>query len=120
KNELSLGGTLENTGEIELRGGHITVLPGELTLTGTGHILLHHYIGEDATYIVGSDGGSTLTNQGGHTILGNGEIGHGLDNLTLVNAAGGVIQATFTITMDTGGNTVTNAGTIRGIDLGTV
>ncbi len=108
---LSTAGVIDNAGMFEVggSGGRTSLrLTAATTLTGGGLLS----IGNDANnLIVGTSVGVMLTNE--ETIQGGGDIGGG--KLTLVNAAGAVIDATMTkaTTIDTGSRRITNAGLIE-------
>jgi hypothetical protein len=116
---FNIGGTFDNSGYIELDGSgyasqspriggaSITILAGGATLEGGGQIALLGGV------ITGAAGGATLTNVD-NTISGFGNIGDGSDDLTLVNKANGVIDGdNISMTLDTGSNLISNAGTIE-------
>ena len=102
---LTAGGIFDNTGAVALDIGALTVAAGGLTLSGGGSVLLGLSGG---VVISGVAPGAMLTNID-NTISGGGEI----QQLTLVNEAGGVITAISTrLTLDTG-HSITNAGLIE-------
>jgi hypothetical protein len=101
-------GVLANSGEMLLNGAASFIVGGTgLTLTGKGKVLLS---AAGAARI----SGSTLTNAG-NVIFGAGDIGGGA--MSLVNAAGATIKATDAtpLIVDTGANTIVNAGTIESV-----
>jgi VCBS repeat-containing protein len=108
---LSLSGTINNTGTIELSStGHETYLQlieHAITLEGGGHVVLSDSVENS---ISGTSSDVTLTNVD-NTISGAGQIGAG--QLTLINE--GTIDATGAnaLTVDTGVNVVTNSGTLE-------
>ncbi|MBA3810097.1 MAG: hypothetical protein H0X27_00320 [Caulobacteraceae bacterium] len=110
---LQARGEVDNTGTIALTGiamgSTLTVLAGNLTLTGGGVVSLGDFAG-NAIFAAASTG--TLTNVD-NTISGDGFLGNG--QLTLVNQSGGVIRETGSsgLIIDTGGSTITNAGLIE-------
>lgn len=121
---LSIGGTFSNSGYIELdgsgyaeqtiAGAAITILAGSATLEGGGQISLLGGV------ITGAAGGATLTNVD-NIISGFGSIGDGASDLTLVNEANGVIDGNnIAMTLNTGSNLISNAGTIEASLLGAV
>ena len=108
-------GTVDNTGTIALNAaGSPTDLAvvGAVTLTGSGNVTLSNNAGN----VITSNGApATLTNVN-NTISGAGTIG---DNyLTLVNQ--GTINANQTVALviNTGGNAITNSGTLEGSSSG--
>ena len=112
-NDLTLQGTIDNTGEIDLNTvGNQTQLIVDVTgviLTGAGDITLDNN-GNNA--IDGVTSTSKLTNIN-NTISGAGQIGDG--QLTLVNSLKGVIDGNLStnLVLNTGANTITNAGLIE-------
>jgi len=112
---LTLQGTIDNNagGVIALNSsGNNTQLVIDTTgatLQGGGQVTLTD---NGNNRIVGNTNASTLTNVD-NTIVGAGQLGAGA--MTLVNQAKGVIDGTGTntLTIDTGANTITNAGTIE-------
>jgi hypothetical protein len=85
------------------------IIQGDVTLDGSGSVVLH---GAN-DYIVGRCEGGTLTNDS--NIVGTGHIGNGDGDLWLVNENCGTIDANSceqTLTLDTGCNQITNAGTL--------
>ena len=108
---LSLSGTIDNTGTIELAStGDLTglqLIQHGITLMGGGDVVLSDSA-ENA--IRGTADDVTLTNVD-NTISGSGQIGAG--HLTLVNE--GTIDATGAnaLTIDTGVNAITNSGTLE-------
>ena len=109
---LTIEGAIANTGTISLNGTtHTATLQigvAGLTLSGGGALTLSS---DAQNTLIGETAASTLTNVDNH-ISGGGKLGDGL--LTLVNEAGGVItgNAAVALTLDTGGNTIVNAGEI--------
>jgi len=131
---LTLKGTINNTGTIELGpsntsggSGGLPPLPvgsdlvigpsgasNTVTLKGSGYIQLDAY-GYGNDYIIGdadSPGGVATTLYNLSNILGSGRIGDG--GLTLRN--GGRIISTGPLVIDTGARTVTNTGTMQSAD----
>jgi len=103
---LELGGTLDNTGIVSLDDhAALSVAAGGVRLTGAGMVEL------DGATIAGATSAATLTNAG-EAIEGGGQLGGG--SLTLVNQAAGVIasEGALALAIDTGANTVVNAGLI--------
>jgi hypothetical protein len=112
---LELIGTIHNHGMIEVDGQQTDlVIDGHVTLDGHGTIMLDN-ANHPADQIVGGDGnGNTLDNVN-NAIEGAGNIGTGNGDLWLVNESCGRIDANAceqTLTLDTGHNQITNAGTL--------
>ncbi len=110
---ISLQGTLNNTGSINLQSvGNLTELKitaSNATLSGGGTLVLSD---NSQNYVYGAAASTTLTNFN-NTISGAGQLGNG--QLTLVNQAAGVINgnASNVLVINTGANLVTNAGLIE-------
>jgi hypothetical protein len=111
---LTIEGAIANSGAIALNGGSsntdLVVGAAGVTLSGHGSIVL----GGQATDRVRGASAASLLDNTGDTISGAGLLGTG--QLTLVNAAGGAIigsSASAILTIDTGANTITNAGLIE-------
>ena len=111
---MPLGGTLNNTGSIELNSaGHqaaLQVLSSGLTLQGGGTITLSD---SSENVIVGATPNATFINAD-NTISGAGQLGDG--QMILVNEAAGVINgnaAGYTLVVNTGSNAVMNYGMIE-------
>jgi hypothetical protein len=110
---LTIQGAIANTGAIKLDGGggftELVVGPAGATLSGGGLVTLSD---NSANYIEGYSPGGGLTNID-NIISGAGHIGAG--DGTLVNEANGVILGNGVngLTIDTGANTVVNAGLIE-------
>jgi large repetitive protein len=109
---LNLKGTINNSGSIDAGGsGTLIVQPSGsnsiVTLKGSGTI----NIGDHAAQITG--GGSAVTfDNVNNKINGGGKIGGA--GLTLKNEIGGAIDANDgTLIIDTGANTITNAGSLN-------
>ena len=105
---LDLGGdgaseTLTNTGTIEILGNANLAISGKLTVTGSGAIAL-----TGAGAAITSDGlPTTFTNDSSIDVAASGRIGDG--DLTFVNdGTVGTTVSGVTLTISTGGNTVTN------------
>ncbi len=114
---LALEGTIHNHGTIEVDGKQTDlVIDGDVTLDGHGTIQLDS-AKNPADQIVGDggdEGRNTLDNVN-NTIEGAGNIGSGDRHFSLVNESCGTIDANDhcqTLTIDTGHNTITNAGTL--------
>ncbi|MHB8528859.1 MAG: beta strand repeat-containing protein [Caulobacteraceae bacterium] len=114
---LTVLGTINNTGTITLGanlGGVTLTLANNTTLTGGGHLTLTDSNGN----AVSGASGLTLTNAN-NTISGSGNVGGG--SLVLVNQAGGIIDANGAsnrLLLDTGTNSITNAGLIEATGAG--
>ena len=111
---LTLVGDIHDWGAIvvgpsQFEGDPDLIIKGDVTLDGSGSVVLN-----DANdSIVASHEGSTLTNDS--NIAGAGHIGNGDGNLRLVNENCGTIDANSceqALTLDTGCNQITNAGTL--------
>ena len=117
--ELMLVGSIVNSGGVSLiepGAGTLTIGEAGATLSGGGIILL----GDNLAHVVeGASAAATLTNVD-NRIDGAGLLGNG--QLDLVNEAAGVIECTYAkgLVIDTGSNTITNAGVISAIGAGLV
>jgi large repetitive protein len=113
---LTIAGTINNTGTFTLQAGDPTDLDisGNTTLSGTGKVT---FAGSGNNHILSNGSAATLTNVG-NTISGAGSIGAG--NLTLVNQAKGIINATGTnaLVLNTGSNAISNAGILEATGAG--
>ena len=111
---LDLLGAIDNAGTIVLgseSGAQLTI-EGPVTLSSFGEIALEG----SASVITGAGDPSDELINSGNTISGSGTI----EDLTLDNQSGGVIDATGgTLIIDTG-HTVTNAGTLEATSGGTL
>jgi hypothetical protein len=113
-NIFALGGTLTNSGLVSLNSiGNATqfqIAASGATLQGAGQLTL----GDNSqNYVIGATASATLTNVN-NIISGGGQIGGG--QLTLINQAAGVINATAAsnaLLLNTTGKTITNAGLIE-------
>ena len=108
---LTLTGAVVNNGTVALNSAGDTTsltITGATTLGGRGSVTLDD---STANRIIGGAAAATLTN--GDVILGAGTIGSA--TLTVVNQSAGVIDATGAnaLVLDTGANTLTNAGVIE-------
>ena len=110
---LTLAGAIANSGKISLSAtthqATLTIAAAGATLSGTGAVTLS---ANADNLITGATSAASLTNVD-NKITGSGNIGGGV--LTLVNQAKGLIEQTgaVALTVDTGANTITNAGTIE-------
>jgi hypothetical protein len=124
--QVDPGATLELKGAIDNNGGTIALdqrgsgvhlvgsdlaIDGTVTLTGPGAVVLEG----NATAITGTGHNAELDNYS--WILGSGKIGVGDSALTFVNEIGGTVEAEGgalgPVVIDTGHNTVVNAGTLE-------
>jgi PEP-CTERM motif len=126
--DTTLLGTINNKGNIQLNGGNATnsiLLMGSgsalnTTLQGGGTVTLSTATGGGDAFIEQSVGGVTLTNVN-NTIQGEGIIGN--NGLTLLNQAGGTINAnstggTLTTALTLQSAAVTNAGLMEATNSG--
>ena len=105
---VTLSGAISNASAITVATPSMVVSAVGVTLSGGGSLTLTD---TNTNQITGAIGAATLTNVN-NTISGAGALGGGL--MTLVNQAAGVINASGTnaLIIDTGANTVANAGQI--------
>jgi probable HAF family extracellular repeat protein len=111
---LELLGSIDNAGTIVLgsESGAELIISGPVTLSGSGTVSLEG----NASVITGAGDPSDELINSGNTISGSGTI----EDLTLENLSGGVIDATGgTLSIDTG-HTVTNSGTLEATNGGTL
>ena len=107
-----LGSNVDNTGSIAVEsfsGNTQLEIDADVLLTGNGKVTLS---GLNPRIV--SDGSAASLINDGNTISGDGTIGD--NNLTLVNDSNGVIDAnrsTLALSINTGSNAVSNAGTIE-------
>jgi hypothetical protein len=117
---LTLDGTLANAGKLNTFGGatasKLIVGPDGATLSGGGQINTTASLNN---IIVGAASTNTLTNVD-NRIAGAGDIGNG--GMVLINQAKGQIigNTAVTLTIDTGANSITNAGAIDSTGSGQV
>jgi hypothetical protein len=110
---LTLLGTITNDGTIALgsTNQYTELVAGSptVTLTGSGTVTLSN---NPANYIFGTTAADVLDNVN-NTIVGAGSLGD--TQLTFINAAAGIVDAdqSNTLTLDTQGETVTNAGLLE-------
>jgi hypothetical protein len=116
-NEI-LEGAIANAGELNLTAGAKTcdliIGAAGATLSGGGQVNLSNSL---TNRIYGQASGDTLTNVD-NRIDGAGLLGNGV--MTLVNEAGGLIlgNQNLAFTIDTGANTIVNAGIIENVGKG--
>jgi hypothetical protein len=105
---VTLSGAINNGSVITVASPSLTVAAAGVTLSGGGSLTLTD---TNTNQITGATGAATLTNVN-NIISGAGAIGGGL--MTLVNQSAGVINASGTngLIIDTGANTIVNAGQI--------
>jgi hypothetical protein len=128
--QLSLRGTIINTGSISLIGEYLQpadlLIAGDVTLKGGGQIELqnpNNVTDLTMNHIAGSGAGPAILRNVDNVISGTGTIGSG-DSLTLANEKNGVIDATqgnsqtLGILIDTGANTIINAGLMESTAFG--
>ena len=117
---LTLDGAIANGGKLNTFGGATTskliVGPDGVTLSGGGQVNTTASLNN---LIVGAASADTLTNVD-NRIAGAGNIGDG--SMVLINQAKGQIigNTAVTLTIDTGANTITNAGAIDSTGSGQV
>jgi hypothetical protein len=110
KSAVTLSGTIDLTGAMSATTTSLIVAAGGATLTGGGKISLSNLA---TNSLRGASSTAVLTN--GDIIRGAGQLGGGV--MTLVNAASGIIEGVGSagLVIDTGANTITNAGTIEAL-----
>ncbi|HXV01264.1 MAG TPA: hypothetical protein VG166_12280 [Caulobacteraceae bacterium] len=117
---LTLEGTIHNAGALDTKGStavsKFIVASDGASLTGGGQVKLAAHA-DNA--LLGSTASALLTNVD-NRIAGAGRIGGG--SMALVNEAAGVIAGTssVTLTIDTGANSIVNAGAIESLGSGRV
>ena len=111
---VTLSGAITIGGIVTVAGSSLTVAAAGATLTGAGVTLTD----SAANLIVGATSSAALTID--DHLYGAGQLGGG--SMMLTNAAGGLIEAdgVNALIIDTGANTVVNAGTIVAISAGGV
>jgi len=114
---VKIAGTMSNAGTVKVTASHAVdgvTLTANAVLTGGGSLTLSNNANN---FIKGSQAADVLTNAD-NTISGAGDLGDGV--LTIVNDASGVIKANDLkpLTIDTGANTVSNAGLLEAINGG--
>ena len=107
---VTLGGAITLSDTVTVTTPHLTVAAGGATLSGTGRLNLTDTA---SNAIIGANAAATLTND--VLIVGAGQIGDG--TMTLVNGSKGVIEGedTLLLTLNTGANTIDNAGAIGAV-----
>jgi len=119
--QLDLSGVINNTSSIlvdqEGNSGstRLRLISQDVTLQGAGKVTLS---ANTLNQVYGAHGNNRLTNVD-NTIAGGGQIGVGA-SLYLMNGAKGIISANTAaaLTINTGGNLVTNAGTMQATGTG--
>jgi hypothetical protein len=113
--KVTLSGTIGLSGTLNATTANLIVAAGGATLTGGGRLNL----GASTDRLYGAAAAATLTNVNDQ-ILGGGALGNGV--LTLVNQAGGLIdgKASSALVINTGANTIVNAGKIEATGAGGV
>ncbi|HEY2177459.1 MAG TPA: hypothetical protein VGH15_02660 [Caulobacteraceae bacterium] len=108
KSTVTLSGTIDLTKTVTVTSPALIVAAAGATLAGGGEILLSNTA---ANSLHGASSAATLTND--DIIAGAGHLGGG--TMVLVNGASGVIESAYAtpLTIDTGANTVSNAGLIE-------
>jgi hypothetical protein len=111
---VDLSGTIAVPGDVTVSGEFIVGTAGA-TLAGAGAFV---FTDSATNEITGATAASTLTND--TRLAGAGELGDG--SMKLVNAAGGVINGdqTIALVINTGANTILNAGNIGSSSTGGV
>ncbi|MDH2356871.1 Ig-like domain-containing protein, partial [Bradyrhizobium sp. SSUT112] len=108
---LPLSGIIDNTGTIELHstgsGTDLELIEHGITLQGQGQVVLSD---SDQNVITGTVSDVTLTNVD-NTISGAGHLGDGM--MILVNEGTIIANVTNTLEIDTGTNTIVNAGMLE-------
>jgi RHS repeat-associated protein len=117
---LTISGTVTDNGTIELKpnssGGVVLAFSGNVTLTGTGEMLMDPEVGSN--YVnTGPNAGSTVTNAAGHMVLGVGTghyFGSGLAG-TVINQ--GVLEGNAG-GIEINSASFTNSGTVEALNAG--
>jgi hypothetical protein len=120
---LTVAGTIAGAGTLSVLGngyyGYVATaeLASNVTLTGGGSVVLADIstvsTATSTQVITGASASVTLNNVS-DTIRGYGSLGAG--SMTLVNASGGLVDATGgTLRVDTGAKTITNQGTLEAV-----
>jgi len=113
---MPFGGTIDNSGTIALASTgsetDLEILFRGASLTGGGQVVLSD---SDQNVIFGGSADTVLTNHD-NTISGAGQLGAG--QLTLINEGTIIADGSHALVIDTGANTITNAGTLESTGLG--
>ena len=113
---LPLGGTVNNSGTIELASivgqTRLQVLANGLTFEGGGHV---NFSDSNGNIIVGTTPDATLTNVD-NTISGAGQLGEG--QLALHNEGTIIASGSSALTIDTAANAIVNSGTLEAVGSG--
>jgi hypothetical protein len=120
---LTVAGTIAGAGTLSVLGngyyGYIATaeLASNVTLTGGGSVVLADISTVStatATQVITGASASVTLNNVSDTIRGYGSLGAG--SMTLVNASGGLVDATGgTLKVDTGAKTITNQGMLEAV-----
>ena len=110
KAAVTFGGAVAITGTVSATSTSMVVAVGGATFSGGGELSLSN---NATNSLKGANSGVTLTN--GDIIRGAGKLGAG--TMKLVNSSTGVIEGVGSagLTIDTGANTIANAGTIEAL-----
>jgi hypothetical protein len=110
KAAVTFAGSVGITGTVSATSTSLVVAAGGATLGGGGELLLSN---NGTNSLHGASSAATLTN--GDTIRGAGHLGGGVMGLT--NTAAGIIEGVGSagLIIDTGANTITNAGIIEAL-----
>ena len=111
-------GSLTNTGTITINNGGTLAISGDLTISGDGTTLLAPEAAQQPTDQIVSDGNPAKLTLMGQALKGAGTIGDA--NLTLDNASGTIAADVPQegVTLNTGGNLITNGGTLAAMNDG--
>ncbi|HZL01448.1 MAG TPA: hypothetical protein VFC47_16295, partial [Caulobacteraceae bacterium] len=106
---VTLSAAITNQSAVTLSGGTLIVAAAGATLAGSGYLLMSDGA---ASEITGATAASTLTVGAGQELAGSGELGAG--HMALAVRAGGIIASggSAALTIDTGIDSITNAGII--------
>jgi fibronectin-binding autotransporter adhesin len=112
----TLSGAIVLAGTISAMSSDLIVAAGGVTLSGGGVLELSEEPDVPPTYLTGATAAATLTNVN-DKIDGTAHLGGG--QMTLINDAAGVItgDGEYALTIDTGANTIVNAGGASGLNI---
>ncbi|HXV00990.1 MAG TPA: hypothetical protein VG166_10875, partial [Caulobacteraceae bacterium] len=107
---VTFSGTVDIAGTVSATSASLVVAAGGASFTGGGELLLSNTA---TNSLSGASAAAVLTNK--DTLRGAGSLGGGTMGLT--NAAGGIIEGVGSagLVIDTGANTIANAGTIEAL-----